>query len=169
MSRVCNRDSIRVTTYSLHREGVKKTADRSYYTDKFNVETASENSKGWKPIASAYLNEETKQVIYLFEGTEVDSEEKLIELLNNKLSEKRAKLTKTQNEYIKKCRAILADPANKEYLHLLGINIIIEGASVGTNKDGFMITQHWANLPSLQISPKGEILEVYDSYQGIAY
>ena len=102
MSRVCNRDSIRVTTYSLHREGVKKTADRSYYTDKFNVETASENSKGWKPIASAYLNEETKQVIYLFEGTEVDSEEKLIELLNNKLSEKRAKLTKTQNEYIKK-------------------------------------------------------------------
>lgn len=165
MSKVCNKDSIKVTHYYLHRDGVKRDCSTSYYTDNFSVENCQEKATGWKPLASAYLNEETKEIIYLFEGNPVDSEKELIELLVNKLSEKRSKLTETQDNYIEKCRAIL----NKNYLHLLGINTLIEGASVGSNKDGFFITQHWTNLPSIQISHEGEILGVYDSYQGIAW
>ena len=160
-------DSIRVTSYFLVRNGVKKEADRSFYSDNFCQESCIENAKGWKPLASKYTNETTKEDIFIFDGCVVSSEEELITLLTERLSEKRAFVNSAQDAYIEKCKKSLAE--NPDKINLLGISDIIPGASVSEHKGNFKVYQHFTKLPVLEISPSGEIIEVNDSHMGIGF
>jgi len=162
--------SILVTHYYLVRNGIRKETSSSYYTDNFTQKSCCEKSKEWKSLGLAFKNKATKETIYVFSNKVVSSEEELITLLTEKLSDKRVELTKKQNAYIEECKSILANPSNKDSLNLLGINKIIKEASVGGNPDGsFTVTQFWTKLPTIIVSASGEILKVEDNYQGIAW